>query len=312
MLQPADRHRNRKSLFTYQQKMLRGIFVGGMRPGPVEMLYRSAGKVTEASKYVRVFTAWDEFERPTGEEFTPPPGAENALAEFVRRYHQRRISEALFLSEVALWKPRAAGRILTLDEIRSVWRDWQAETSLRDCVMNDDSAMVVRYPWQRLRIRLDERLVQFYRRPRSKRRRIVKKWRKRPENWRPHPCIFGETLAVGREVMVHGYGRSSGDVSGRPLMWIAHPQTWERYCRLEPSLRSMEVAGFFEAGGRGRGRSGGAGACLVSGGAGSSFRGGNNDDIGAVGETVKGLHCGGGSFCRFGLGRNRGSGSVRA
>jgi hypothetical protein len=33
-------------------------------------------------------------------------------------------------------------------------------------------------------------LVIFYRKPRSKRRRIIKKWMKRPENWRPDTTIY--------------------------------------------------------------------------------------------------------------------------
>ena len=118
---------------------------------------------------------------------------------------------------------------LTYDDLRRVW------------VASEDVKPRLR------RVRLSDKLVQFYRRPRSKKGRVVKKWRKRPENWRPHPLLFQERLILGCNAALHGYGVASSPVAGRPgvsdkeVFLLAHPVTWARACERCPELRDVEV-----------------------------------------------------------------------
>lgn len=136
----------------------------------------------------------------------------------------------VWLDEVALWVPsrqREAG--LTYDDLRRLW------------VRSEDAKPRLR------RVRLSSALVEFYRRPRSKKRRIVKKWRKRSENYRPHPLVFQERYFLGRHAALNGYGMVSSPVEGRrvvndrEVMLLAHPVTWVRMCERCPELRDVEV-----------------------------------------------------------------------
>lgn len=56
-------------------------------------------------------------------------------------------------------------------------------------------------------------MLVFFRRPRTRKMRIVKKWMKKPENWKPDTQVF---------VMGDGF-------TGRKL--VAHPQTIDRIKR---------------------------------------------------------------------------------
>lgn len=86
---------------------------------------------------------------------------------------------------------------------------------------------------------LDESLRQWFRRPRSKKKRIRAKWRKRVENWRPSPLLYGVQYALGKQSMRFGYGSGSdAPASGSPAprTWLMHPETWARLEREHPDL----------------------------------------------------------------------------
>ncbi len=115
--------------------------------------------------------------------------------------------------------------LLPLPEVASSPR---AESFLREHV-----------PWVRPNhVLLDASLRQWFRRPRSKKKRVREKWRKRPENWRPSPLLYGVHLAFGKQALRFGYGTvsekpASGD---SPRTWLMHPETWARMRRLHPDL----------------------------------------------------------------------------
>lgn len=147
----------------------------------------------------------------------------------MERFHSRRSADVR-VDEVAFWAPeRRDADGLTYDDLRRLW------------VASEDVKPRLR------RVRLSDTLVQFYRRPRSKKGRVVKKWRKRPENWRPHPLLFQERLILGRNAALHGYGVASSPVAGRAgvsdkdVLLLAHPVTWARACERCPELRDVEV-----------------------------------------------------------------------
>lgn len=95
-------------------------------------------------------------------------------------------------------------------------------------------------PWVgKTHVLLDESLRQWFRRPRSKKKRIREKWRKRPENWRPSPLLYAVHVAVGQQAMRFGYGRvSDAPASGSPAgrTFLMHPGTWARLERENPEL----------------------------------------------------------------------------
>lgn len=86
---------------------------------------------------------------------------------------------------------------------------------------------------------LDESLRQWFRRPRSKKKRIRSKWKARFENWRPSPVIYGVHLVCGKNAMRFGYGTvsdrpASGSPAGRTF--LMHPLTWEKLKRQFPDV----------------------------------------------------------------------------
>lgn len=95
-------------------------------------------------------------------------------------------------------------------------------------------------PWVcRNHVLLDESLRQWFRRPRSKKKRIREKWRKRAANWRPSPLLYGVQYALGKQSMRFGYGSGSdAPASGPPAprTWLMHPETWARLEREHPDL----------------------------------------------------------------------------
>ena len=70
---------------------------------------------------------------------------------------------------------------------------------------------------------LDMGIPVFFRRPRSKKRRIIEKWKKRPENWRYEKCgdgyIVGKSnILVVSSAMLHEIRKlkpSEGGINGQ-------------------------------------------------------------------------------------------------
>lgn len=83
---------------------------------------------------------------------------------------------------------------------------------------------------------LDPRLVQWFRRPRSKKKRIRKKWRLRPENWRPSRLVYQQTYLMGAAFT------TSPESLQRPRNLLMHPQTWAMLQREHPEVcRKLRV-----------------------------------------------------------------------
>jgi hypothetical protein len=70
------------------------------------------------------------------------------------------------------------------------------------------------------------------RRPRTKKRRIRNKWKKRPENWRSEPNIVQTTLLLGSKCMVNGVAPPSPDEM--PVLLEMNPSVW---AQMEPAAR---------------------------------------------------------------------------
>jgi hypothetical protein len=83
--------------------------------------------------------------------------------------------------------------------------------------------------------------MQFFRRPRSKKRRILKKWRGRPENWRPHPMVFEQRVAMGPQAMLRAVPGES-----YPVLMM-HPEVWERLKRRRPEVVELAIIREWEA-----------------------------------------------------------------
>jgi len=239
----------------------------------IEDIYMAsaAGKASGASKYVRSFAAWDELE-PEGLKFVPTPEANDVMKRYVdlmmrritlecavkARYLGERQVGNLWVTEVGFWKPAVQEHVLTFEAVKAAWETAHAGLLTRVTGMTawndlDAPKKVTPRPWPRY-VRLRESLLQFWRKPRSKKGRIVKKWRKRAENWRPHPQVFGEFLSVGSKAARHGYGCFTGQAAdegvrapldvppmGAPVGFLAHPATWVAWCEREPNLRALEV-----------------------------------------------------------------------
>lgn len=82
----------------------------------------------------------------------------------------------------------------------------------------------------------------FYRHPRTKRRRIIRKWRQRPENWRPLMEIIQVTLLLGAEA--HRLITPATELSPyadpenptNPRIIEMHTKLWERIKRSVPDF----------------------------------------------------------------------------
>lgn len=70
--------------------------------------------------------------------------------------------------------------------------------------------------------------VQYFRRPRSKKRRIRNKWLKNPKNWRPMMVPVGYTILLGSEAarLAGVSGKAYGPVQNRMLEMS--PALWEK------------------------------------------------------------------------------------
>jgi hypothetical protein len=87
---------------------------------------------------------------------------------------------------------------------------------------------------------LDEKLMQYFRRPRSKKRRIRRKWRARPENYRPHPLVFEQRLVMGRLARLAAIEGQLAPSYQYPVLKM-HPETWERLVASSPGLREQAI-----------------------------------------------------------------------
>jgi len=89
--------------------------------------------------------------------------------------------------------------------------------------------------------------IRFTRRPRSKKRRIIKKWRKRPENWSPNMLPIATCLMMGGMAMARGYGVKTAakpdpywneEDPSRPRWLEMHTKLWEKLQRELPEFAS--------------------------------------------------------------------------
>ncbi len=80
---------------------------------------------------------------------------------------------------------------------------------------------------------LDRTLMQFYREPRSKKRRILKKWRERAENYRPHPMVFEQRVMMGCEAI---QDREAYEKAQKFPVVMMHPDTYERAKKKNPEF----------------------------------------------------------------------------
>ncbi len=90
---------------------------------------------------------------------------------------------------------------------------------------------VVEYDDTRPYMILDQTLMQWFRRPRSKKRRIRRKWRKNPANWRPSPFIFQEHLILGSAA-----GRHIPQAELNRPRYMMHPVTWRAALAKDPTI----------------------------------------------------------------------------
>jgi hypothetical protein len=105
---------------------------------------------------------------------------------------------------------------------------------------------------KRWKVTLVDRM-RFTRRPRSKKRRIIKKWRKRPENWSPSmlpiaTCLMmGSMVMMGSMAMARGYGVKTAakpdpywneEDPSRPRWLEMHTKLWEKLQREQPEFAS--------------------------------------------------------------------------
>lgn len=87
---------------------------------------------------------------------------------------------------------------------------------------------------------LDETLMQYFRRPRSRKRRIQRKWRARAENYRPHPCPVGECVMLGRLAILWALPGQLAPNYQYPVLRL-HPATWAKWLALHPELEAMAI-----------------------------------------------------------------------
>lgn len=87
--------------------------------------------------------------------------------------------------------------------------------------------------------------VQYFRRPRSKKRRIRRKWRKNPKSWRPNPHIFKTTVMVGSLAGENYLAKAKEDpyfnpeTPFSPNIWQMHTKTWEQIIAKIPKFEAM-------------------------------------------------------------------------
>lgn len=74
--------------------------------------------------------------------------------------------------------------------------------------------------------------TQYYRRPRTKKRRILKKWRKDKRNYRPLMVPVGHTFLFGKNALLRARGKSEPDPyhnhedPSRPRKMEMHSDLW--------------------------------------------------------------------------------------
>jgi hypothetical protein len=85
---------------------------------------------------------------------------------------------------------------------------------------------------------LDETLMQYFRRPRSKKRRIRRKWRARAENYRPHPLVFQQMLLMGAGAVANmeAYKKTVE----YPVLKM-HPETWAYVVAHNPGIEARAM-----------------------------------------------------------------------
>lgn len=103
---------------------------------------------------------------------------------------------------------------------------------------------------KRWKVTLVDRM-RFTRRPRSKKRRIIKKWRKQSENWTPDMRPITATLMLGSMAMARGYGVKTAakpdpywndEDPSRPRWLEMHTLLWEKLQREHPEFaRTCDV-----------------------------------------------------------------------
>lgn len=82
---------------------------------------------------------------------------------------------------------------------------------------------------------LNPKLLRFARRPRSKKLRIIRKWRKRPENWGPLMVPVGHRVVCGS--MAHMRAIPADPTKERFRETIEmHPALWEYVQRVNPEF----------------------------------------------------------------------------
>jgi hypothetical protein len=76
--------------------------------------------------------------------------------------------------------------------------------------------------------------MQYYRRPRTKKRRILKKWRKRPENYRPLMVPVGHVILIGALAKSRAIPSDNPNPywneedPSRPRIMEMHTNLWEK------------------------------------------------------------------------------------
>lgn len=85
---------------------------------------------------------------------------------------------------------------------------------------------------------LDETLMQYFRRPRSKKRRIRRKWRARAENYRPHPLVFEQKLMMGALAVAN---REQYERSQQFPVLKMHPATWAYVVAHNPGIEARAM-----------------------------------------------------------------------
>ena len=94
---------------------------------------------------------------------------------------------------------------------------------------------------KRFKIILVDRVF-FARRPRSKKKRIVKKWLKRPENWAPNMLPFAQRVMVGNS-FVQAFGVKTEpspyfneEDPSRPRILEMHTLLWKKIQAEQPDF----------------------------------------------------------------------------
>ncbi len=90
---------------------------------------------------------------------------------------------------------------------------------------------------------LDPSRIVFFRRPRSKKRRIIRKWWKRKENWRPDNRCWEQKIIVGSGALNRAYGPPPTDEERERLLVnidrpriLVHPDKWAEIVKADPGL----------------------------------------------------------------------------